>query len=161
MRIALRILAIVSIALIAVGLAVLYGSGGLGDTDPRFGASLLAIGVGILVGFAPFIAGLIATAMRRQFAWMGGLVLSAVITSVGPIVATIVLGYTVVQSLSSPECQNAAPTAPQCQPTGMQTFLLNLPQLIALTGVMLANLISLVYSFRMSRALVASPVAQA
>ena len=156
MRIALRILAIVSIALIAVGLAILYGSGGLGDTDPRFGVSLLAIGVGILIGFAPIIAGLIATAMRRQFAWMGGLVLSAVITSVGPIVATIV-----GQSLSSPECQNAAPTATQCQPTATQTFLLNLPQLLALTGVILANLISLVYSFRMSRALVAVPVAQA
>ncbi len=160
MRIALRILAIVSIALIAVGLTILYGSGGLGDTDPRFGASILAMGIGILVGIATFIAGLIATAMRRQLAWMGGLILADVITVFGPIIASIMLSYTVNQTLSSPECQNGAPIAPQCQPTAMQTFLLNLPQLLTFTGVILASLIALVYSFRMSRTPVAVPVAR-
>lgn len=147
MRLSVRILSIVSIMLSAFGIFLLYGSGGLSDTDPLFGVALISVGFGFLVAFATFVTGIIAAALRRQFGWMIGIIAAGLLAIVFPIVAGIVVS---MLGLSlSPVCQPGLPPGPQCQQTELQTLALQSPSLLAMAGPLLVGLVALAYTFAM------------
>lgn len=157
MRIALRVLGILSILLAAIALWLFYGTGGLADTDPLFGDAILATLAGLILALATFTVTLIATASRRQVAWLIGLLATAGIILAGMFGAGYLIPLVVNPPQSLPACQTAAPIAPQCQPTSAQEFLLNLPNMIGMAAPLLIGLFALIYSFRMRDAHVAVP----
>jgi hypothetical protein len=152
MRLALRITAVVSILLSALALYLLYGTGGLSDTDPRVALALLGGLVGVLMGLVTFILGVIAAASRRQFGWLIGLIVIVVVAIgsqfVGGFLAQAIEG----PLTSNPACQGPLQATPQCQPSATQESLLNVPMALALGAPLLIGVVALIYSFRLREA---------
>lgn len=147
MRIAIRILAILSILASALALGLSYGSGGLSDTDPRFGDSIMATLAGFALALATFLVTLIAAASRRQIAWLIALLAVVVLVVAAAFGGGELLSSFVPSPQALPDCQNQ-PISPQCPPSGTQEFLLNLPGLIGGAAPLVIGLVALLYSFR-------------
>jgi hypothetical protein len=163
MRVAVRILTVVSIIVSATAVGLFYWTtqANLPDIDVRGYLFILAGGIGFLVGLSTFIVGLVATAQRRQIAWLIGLIAAWLLTIVGTVMADILLQY--YQPALPSVCQIGGPTPPpasECQFMGMQLILANLPTWVFLAGPLLVGVVGLIYSFRMRDPVAATPMAR-
>jgi hypothetical protein len=150
MRIALRILSVLCMLLpaAAVGLTYWAAAQGLPDTDPRAFLNLLAAAIGLLFAIATFIVGIIATAGRRQFGWLTGIIVAGLIVVLGPFVGAF-LSSQVYNSISANlTCQGPNNNTLQCQPSGVGQILANATPIMVLGGMFLIGLVTLIYSFR-------------
>jgi hypothetical protein len=149
MQLTVRILSILSsiLAVAAVGLFAWTWQAGLPDTDLR-GYLFIPVGaLGVLLGLVTFIVGVVATAMRRQIAWLVGLVVAGLAAIGLPVVATV-LEQAANQTLASnPACQTT-PYVPQCQSSGWQIVVLNAPVWLALAVPLLVGLVALLASLQ-------------
>jgi hypothetical protein len=148
MRIVVRVLSLVSIALsiLAVALYVWDGAVGFADTDVRGYFFLLAGAAGLVVAAVTVIVGLIAAALGREDRWLLGFVGAVVLCSGGVMLANGLLSSATFPSATDPACLGPNPTAPQCQVTQMQLLEQNAPLLIALITPLVIGAVGVLYS---------------
>jgi hypothetical protein len=152
MRVALRVLAGVSMALsaLAVGLLAWTWQAKLPGTDVR-GYQSLPVGVlALLVAIPTVIVGAVATGQRRQFGWLAGLIVAGAFPFAGPFVAAFVVQVAQVSPTSLPACETATRPVLVCQLTFWQEVVaLNLPLWLFLAGPFLVGLVALLASFQL------------
>jgi hypothetical protein len=151
MRLALRILAVVCLILPAAAVGLTYWAAGqnLPDTDPRAFLGVLVAVIGLLFAFATFVVGIVASAPRRQFGWLVGLIISGLVIILGPFVGSFTAASVYNSISANPACQGPSINTPACQPSGVQLILVNATPLMVLGGMFLVGLVALIYSFRM------------
>jgi hypothetical protein len=152
MRLALRILAILTIVAMGGGLGLFFGFGS--QNNLTLGAGALVIGAGGLLALASFIVGVIAAVQRRQTGWMIGLIAAGLLSVCGAPVAAGVAQLLAPHTSLSAGCQNleASPgtdTPPACQPGPGQMLLFSSSAVLFLLGPVVVAVLALVYSYRM------------
>lgn len=164
MRIALRLLSVLTLVCIVAGFVLLSVANNTGaDTSPYFLYSLLTIVLGFLCTIVTVILGIVATALNRQFGWLVVILAAGLLPLAGTAGLSFLISALTPQSPPSqyipPECKvgpgtpvpTGCPPVPTSAPGPSQlTDFANVAQpWFAVGGPILVAVLVFVYSFRM------------